>query len=127
MPRKRLPSPKKPLYDRNYYQRNREAIVADRTQRRREVAEWFSAVKTTFSCVRCGEDDPACLDFHHRDPNEKDEALGRASTHGWSKARILKEISKCVVLCANCHRKLHAGRFTLGELCSSSAHVGSSF
>ena len=112
--KKRLPPPLKQLYDRTYYEKHREAIVANRQQRRREVADWFFALKATYACIRCGENDAACLDFHHRDPEEKSEALGRAVWYnGWSRARILEEIDKCVVLCANCHRKLHAGRFSL--------------
>ena len=122
MSKKRPPSPIRALYDRMYYERNHDAIVANRTQRRHEVTEWYFALKATLSCLRCGENDAVCLDFHHRDPKEKSEALGRAIWYnGWSKARILQEIGKCVVLCANCHRKLHAGRFSLDE----PAHIAS--
>ena len=117
MRKPRPPSPLKPVYDRRYYERHREEVVARRLQARRELTEWFFALKTTFSCARCGEDDAACLDFHHRDPDEKSDALGRAIwMNGWSKARVLEEIGKCVVLCANCHRKFHAGRFSLDDL-----------
>ena len=55
-------------------------------------------------CIRCGEKHIACLDFHHRDPTEKDLEVANLST---SRARLLTEIAKCDVLCANCHRKLH--------------------
>ena len=57
-------------------------------------------------CIRCGEQDPACLDFHHR--NGKDDKLGDIGTfRKFGKARLLAEIAKCDVLCANCHRKFH--------------------
>ena len=56
-------------------------------------------------CVRCGEADPACLDFHHRDPTQKLGHIGEFRKFGME--RLLTEIAKCDVLCANCHRKLH--------------------
>jgi 5-methylcytosine-specific restriction endonuclease McrA len=56
-------------------------------------------------CSACGFDDPICLDFHHVDPAEKDAIIAQAPTRGWSVARIQREMDKCVILCANCHRK----------------------
>lgn len=57
-------------------------------------------------CKLCPENDIDCLDFHHVNPTEKEDTI---STLVWSSTPILvAEIAKCVVLCANCHRKLHA-------------------
>ena len=56
-------------------------------------------------CIRCGESDLACLDFHHRDPSEKEGHIGYIRR--FSIERIKAEIAKCDVLCANCHRKHH--------------------
>lgn len=56
-------------------------------------------------CIRCGEKHPACLDFHHRDPSIKEGHIGEFRRFG--KQRLLTEIAKCDVLCANCHRKHH--------------------
>lgn len=64
--------------------------------------------KKGLSCMCCGESEPSCFDFHHVDPAVKDfgiaEMIGRFS---WD--RILVELKKCVCVCANCHRKIHAG------------------
>ena len=57
-------------------------------------------------CLRCGESHPACLDFHHRDPASKIYAVTDA-TRFWKLEKLAKEIEKCDVLCANCHRILH--------------------
>lgn len=59
-------------------------------------------------CAMCaGRFHPAAMDFHHRDPASKDPDFnGHAST--WSVKRLLKEIEKCDVVCANCHRTFHA-------------------
>lgn len=55
-------------------------------------------------CKRCGGFfPPACMDFHHRDPSQKAFSIGR-KMDSVSRARILLEIQKCDLLCANCHR-----------------------
>jgi HNH endonuclease. len=45
------------------------------------------------------------LEFHHRDPAEKDFAPGGSYVLGWE--RIRQEFDKCILLCANCHREEH--------------------
>lgn len=75
--------------------------------RKHKIREWFNELKKTFKCKECGEDKFYMLDLHHRDPKEKDICLGEAVGHGWSKKRILKEVSKCDIYCANHHRELH--------------------
>lgn len=55
----------------------------------------------------CDEDEPACLDFHHAEANKESHIADMLRQHGVG--RLLREISKCVVVCANCHRKIHAG------------------
>ncbi len=84
--------------------RKASARVEDR---KREIAEWLQDLKLSLACEECGESHPACLDFHHTDPSEKEVAISRIRLKGWSTKRIMKEIKKCRVLCANCHRKLH--------------------
>lgn len=84
-------------------------------EREREIREWFEAYKKELACVECGEDHPACLEFHHLNPAEKEANVFDAVWHrGWSKEHILAEIAKCKVLCANCHKKLH---YDLKRLC----------
>ena len=62
-------------------------------------------------CIVCGEDEPACLDFHHEDPEVKEFNIGGRLTTSWT--TMAAELAKCVVLCANCHRKFHAGKMAL--------------
>lgn len=52
----------------------------------------------------CGLDDFRVLDFHHRNPLEKSFEISTKATGGWGIKTLLKEIEKCDVLCANCHR-----------------------
>jgi hypothetical protein len=79
--------------------------------RRAKLRAWFSEYKKTVFCVRCGEDDTVCLDFHHRSPRNGKRELTMATfiRRGFSKKKILDHIAKCDVVCANCHRKIHAG------------------
>jgi hypothetical protein len=59
-------------------------------------------------CSVCGETDIRCLDFHHKNPEEKKFSISGGSV--WRKVEcILEEIDKCSIICANCHRKLHYG------------------
>lgn len=76
-------------------------------QRRHETREWLKTIKESLGCKRCSENHIACLDFHHSDANEKEFSLGEAIRRGYSKETIQREMDKCEVLCANCHRKLH--------------------
>lgn len=59
-------------------------------------------------CLICGEKEFVCLDFHHVDSNQKSFDIGK-QFHIKAIETIISEIKKCVVLCANCHRKVHAG------------------
>jgi len=61
--------------------------------------------KSTHPCVDCGESDPIVLDFDHvRD--QKVAAVGRLVGSGAKLQRIVDEIAKCEVRCANCHRRV---------------------
>lgn len=98
---------KQRAYQRAWYARNKakqKQWVRDRYQ---SINEWWNQYKSTLSCEQCGESHPGCLDFHHLDPEVKEGNLSEAVANGWGKDRILAEVDKCMVLCANCHRKLH--------------------
>ena len=58
-------------------------------------------------CSACGYNKcPDALDFHHLDPTEKEFGLASSGiTRAWE--RVKKELDKCILLCANCHRELH--------------------
>jgi len=59
-------------------------------------------------CLHCGYNKhPCAIDFHHRDPKTKVYLLSQISMHTKDIDIIKREIDKCDVLCANCHRILH--------------------
>ena len=49
------------------------------------------------------------FDFHHLNPDEKEFSLGNKSNPSWE--TVKKEIDKCILLCANCHRLEHSSSF----------------
>jgi hypothetical protein len=52
------------------------------------------------------------LEFHHLDPNEKDFSISRSGhCTAWDKVKL--ELDKCILVCANCHREIHAGLITI--------------
>jgi hypothetical protein len=56
-------------------------------------------------CMLCGYNkNYAALDFHHRDPNQKEFTIRRASENF---EKLKKELDKCDLVCANCHREIH--------------------
>lgn len=52
-------------------------------------------------CAKCGTTDE--LTFDHKDPTEKSFSVGKLLNYRWS--IILREIEKCQILCAPCHRE----------------------
>lgn len=57
-------------------------------------------------CYDCKISYPSYIyDFHHLDPSKKDFTWNRLRQ--MSQSKIDKELSKCVLLCSNCHRKRH--------------------
>lgn len=94
-------------YRRDWYYRNREKSIQAVAQRVKELREWFREYKSTLACEKCDENHWSCLEFHHPDPTMKEFTAAQMISKGFSKARILREIEGLVVLCANCHRKIH--------------------
>jgi hypothetical protein len=54
----------------------------------------------------CGEITPCCLSFHHK-RGDKSWNISDMVNKGYSIKRLQLEIDKCVILCLNCHSKLH--------------------
>lgn len=92
--------------ERNVRERDKRKAWGD-ARRQRNVA-WLAELKASLVCARCGEDHPACIVFHHRDPEAKEITVAIAVHQQWSIERIQREIDRCEVLCANCHIKHHA-------------------
>ena len=100
-------------YDAIYYQKNRDRHLKQKKERRKMIRTWFvTEILPGLKC-KCGEDHWACLEFHHRNPEEKEYTISYLCHSSLGKKRILKEIEKCDVMCANCHRKYHYPKISL--------------
>jgi hypothetical protein len=98
-------------YQKKWYARN-VAKQKSNAKKHKQVSiqrnrEYVWGVKSTTPCTQCGESDPACLEFHHLDSDDKESAISNAAGAGWSLERLQAEVDKCVILCRNCHAKLH--------------------
>lgn len=92
-----------------HFEANKEKFVARTSQRRLERSTWWVEYKNEkrFECVKCGENHPACICFHHRNSEEKTMGVSDLVVWAYPVETILEEIEKCDVLCHNCHAKHH--------------------
>lgn len=82
-----------------------EALRIARFQARKKFVD---EIKMEKGCSQCPEKDPTCLDFHHTDPTDKTDTISSLARNCASEEVLISEMAKCEILCANCHRKLHA-------------------
>jgi hypothetical protein len=99
---------------RTYYLRNPAAYKArakaGRQRHRARNRQRLHELLLSCSCVDCGINELAVLEFDHRDPRDKEAEIATLVRHA-SWTRMLKELAKCDVVCANCHRKRTARYF----------------
>lgn len=81
---------------------------SEQVQRRRYLIKEKCIDYKGGKCEKCGYNRcNEALEFHHLNPDEKDFSVGKDGyNHSWE--QIKKELDKCIMLCANCHRELHA-------------------
>jgi hypothetical protein len=101
-------------YRRQHYLRNRNTYIKQEVARirryREENCPLIRGYLRAHPCVDCGESDIIVLDFDHRNPRLKEHNVIVLAMHKpWK--RVLLEIEKCDVRCANCHRKRTAQQY----------------
>lgn len=91
---------------RRYYERNKETVKIKARNHTREtrakVKRWIYAYLKEHPCMDCGEADPIVLEFDHI--RDKKFNISDANSMGISLKRVIAEVAKCEVRCANCHR-----------------------
>lgn len=92
---------------RKHYHQNKEQYYRRNNRKNQELREYLLSEKEK-GCSLCGERCIPCLEFHHVDPESKDMSVSQMINYG-NLNRLKEEMSKCVLLCANCHRKVHHG------------------
>jgi hypothetical protein len=83
-------------------------------RRRRQVRlDFVNEYKESYGCYFCDETSAVVLDLHHTDPTTKYETVSDLVAKCRPLGEIQVEMEKCIVVCSNCHRKIHAGMLTL--------------
>ncbi len=86
--------------------RNNETRKHQKTILRRSMKK--QAIKMLGGkCSICGYD--RCIDaleFHHKDPKEKDFKIGSGNTMSWKDYK--KEAEKCILVCSTCHKEINS-------------------
>jgi hypothetical protein len=93
-------------YDAAWYRANKrrrqEKVRADR----QEYVEWLDSLKEGRPCTDCGVVyPPYVMEWDHLPGAEKTIELANTRRAAFGKRRILAEIAKCELVCANCHRE----------------------
>jgi hypothetical protein len=94
-------------YRKEHYQKNKEAYKKRARERKKLYKEAWTEYKATLSCVQCGQNHPATFDFHHVQRSPSNRQINRLLACGAFRRAIEEVQTKCVVLCANCHRIHH--------------------
>lgn len=100
--------------DKRKYSDRRDYLINAVTKRRKKIRQLAIEFKGG-KCEVCGYGRcPEVLEFHHLDSSKKDFGISlKGYTRGWK--RVKEELKKCVLLCANCHREVHAGILQLSQ------------
>ena len=98
--------------DKRRYIDRREYLLSAVQKRRKKIRQMAIAYKGG-KCAICGYD--RCietLEFHHPNSSGKDFGISsKGYTRSWNK--VQEELDKCVLVCANCHREIHANKLQL--------------
>lgn len=94
-------------YNKQHYEDNKKVYI-DRARNRNSEVSTQNKIKildylSSHPCVDCGESDPVVLEFDHINRSEKHIEVASMRSYSWES--VEKEIHKCVVRCANCHRR----------------------
>ncbi len=103
------------LFVKNHYNNNR-AYYLNKTHKRnwairQRLNEHIKEYLLKNRCVDCGESDITVLEFDHQDRTSKLDSISSLIRARSSLEIVQKEIEKCCVRCANCHRRRTAKQF----------------
>lgn len=90
--------------DKEYYERNKKLIRKKRNEDRRKFVEWLRTLKDNKPCTDCGQKYRYwIMHWDHLPEFEKKYNISELSSNVYSKTKVLEEIEKCELVCANCH------------------------
>lgn len=91
--------------------KNSQKVINWRNRTKDRIIQSFGG-----QCGQCGYNKSRnALDLHHLDPSQKEFGIGRIRANPKSWEKIVSELRKCVLLCANCHREFHDDLFVISD------------
>ena len=87
--------------------RKNDEVKFDRNLKNAKI-KYVNNYKRSHKCEICGETSTCCLEFHHVDKRKKMFTISSAICNIKIDMKALRaEIKKCIIICSNCHKKLH--------------------
>lgn len=83
--------------------------AVEAVQKRRDKIKLLAIEYKGGKCIICNYNKCVqALEFHHLDPSQKEFGIGeKGYTRSWD--RVKEELDKCILVCSNCHKEIHAG------------------
>lgn len=89
-------------YKKQHYLKNKDDYISKNREHRKTIIKWIQDYKSSFPCADCGQYFHfSAMDFDHL--KDKKFNISQGGRHGSIKT-IQEEISKCEIVCSNCHR-----------------------
>lgn len=106
--------PCKKEYNKAHYISNKDAYLGRAKATNKEYTDWYRSLKDDKECTDCKVRYPYyVLEWDHLPGTEKEMTPANAKRSYTPRTELLKELEKCELVCANCHRirthKRHAG------------------
>jgi len=92
------------MFKEQYFNKNKERRKKQVSERKRHLRDEVNKLK--IECSMCDEDENICLDFHHIN-DDKVDSVACMISDGRELSAIIEEAKKCIVVCKNCHAKIH--------------------
>lgn len=102
-------------YAKKHYEANKDKVkqaakLKNELARKRN-SDFIKEYLETRHCIDCGEKDIIVLEFDHKDSSDKINNVCLMVKRAVSLDTLKKEIDKCEIRCANCHRRKTAKQF----------------
>jgi hypothetical protein len=96
------------MAEKRHYSDRKEYLISAVQKRRKKIRQ-MAIELAGGKCRICGyERCREALEFHHLQEGGKDFSISdKGHSRSWD--RVKSEVSKCILLCANCHREVHSG------------------
>lgn len=130
--RQRYCKPCRRDWDAAYWVRRRVFRISQQRDRRRELREWISGIKSAAPCTDCRRlFHPAAMTYDHLPGHEKVGDISSLIAGGY-RSVLITEMAKCEIVCANCHairtfRRWEAARLARASETPSISESGSPY